>query len=174
MFTLLRQKVFKEFGDQGADTLDRYTTQIECSASLCIRMLNAKEGIGWVIPEGGDDVVVVRSGVYELHQVKTKDESQGTWTTAEVLPILCGQYDRRKIYPTSGCNFHGSVAGIELQLQFLLQFIYHSPGILLVKQNKSLLNGGTMSQPSFFCACAGIAGLNSLTVTLKSRRELEE
>lgn len=106
MFTLLRQKVFREFGDQGADTLDRYITQIEYSASLCVRMLNAKEGIEWVIPEGGDDVVVVRNGIYELHQVKTKDESQGTWTTAEVLPILCGQYHRREIYPTASCNFH--------------------------------------------------------------------
>jgi hypothetical protein len=69
-------------------------------------MLNPKEGIDWVIPEGGDDVVVVRRGIHELHQVKTKDESQGSWTTADVLPILCGQYRRRKIYPAADCHFH--------------------------------------------------------------------
>lgn len=105
MPTLL-QKVFKEFGDQGADTLDRFITQIEYSASLCIRMLNTREGIDSVIPEGGDDVVVVRLGIHELHQVKTKNEGQGPWTTAEVLPILCNQYHRRKIYPSSDCHFH--------------------------------------------------------------------
>jgi hypothetical protein len=106
MLTLLRDKVLREFGDQGADTLDRFFTQIEYTASLCISMLNSKEGIEHVIPEGGDDVVVVRLGVYEFHQVKTKDESQGPWTTADVLPILCGQYHRRKIYPAADCHFH--------------------------------------------------------------------
>lgn len=102
----LLQKVFKEFGDQGADTLSRFFTQIEYTASLCIGMLDSKEGIDYVIPEGGDDVVVVRRGVHELHQVKTKNESHGTWTTADVLPILCSQYRRRKIYPTAECHFH--------------------------------------------------------------------
>jgi hypothetical protein len=105
MLTLL-QKVLKEFGDQGADTLDRFLTQIEYTASLCIAMLNPKEGIDCVIPEGGDDVVVVRLGVYEFRQVKTKDESQGHWTTADVLPILCSQYYRRKIYPAADCQYH--------------------------------------------------------------------
>jgi hypothetical protein len=102
----LLQKVFKEFGDQGADTLNRFFTQIEYTASLCIGALDSKEGIDYVIPEGGDDVVVVRRGKLEFHQVKTKDESHGTWTTADVLPIQCSQYHRRKIYPTAECHFH--------------------------------------------------------------------
>lgn len=105
MPTLL-QKVFREFGDQGADTLKRFITQIEYTASQCISMLDPKEGIDGLIPEGGDDVVVVRRGIHELHQVKTKDESQGPWTTAGVLPILCAQYHRRKIYPAADCHFH--------------------------------------------------------------------
>lgn len=105
MPTLL-QKVLKEFGDQGADVLDRFFTQIEYTASLCIGTLNSKEGIDYVIPEGGDDVVVVRLGIHEFHQVKTKNESQGTWTTADVLPILCNQYHRRKIYPSADCHYH--------------------------------------------------------------------
>ena len=42
MLTLLRQKVLTEFGDQGADLMDRFFTQIEYTASLCIGTLTQR------------------------------------------------------------------------------------------------------------------------------------
>lgn len=103
--TSIKDQVLREFGDKGADTLERYFAQIEYTALWCIRMLRDAEGISAVIPEGVEDVVIVRQDVYELHQVKTRDESQGPWTTAEVLPILCQQYHRRKAFPGE-CRFY--------------------------------------------------------------------
>jgi hypothetical protein len=101
----IKDQVFREFGDEGADTLERYFAQIEYTALWCIRMLHDAEKISAVIPESVEDVVVVRQDVHELHQVKTRDESQGPWTTAIVLPILCQQYHRRKAFPGE-CRFH--------------------------------------------------------------------
>jgi len=103
--TSIKDQVLREFGDQGADTLERYFAQIEYTTLWCIRMLRDAEKISVVIPEGVEDVVVVRQDVYELHQVKTRDESQGPWTTAEVLPILCQQYHRRKAFPGE-CRYY--------------------------------------------------------------------
>jgi len=103
--TSIKDQVLREFGDQGADTLERYFAQIEYTTLWCIRMLRDAERISAVIPEGVEDVVVVRQDVYELHQVKTRDESQGPWTTARVLPVLCQQYHRRKAF-SSECRFH--------------------------------------------------------------------
>jgi hypothetical protein len=103
--TNIKEKVLREFGDHGADTLERYFTQIEYTAFWCIRMLYSAEEIEAVIPEVVEDVVVIQRGVYRLHQVKTRDESQGSWTTADVLPILCQQYHRRRAFPGE-CCFH--------------------------------------------------------------------
>jgi hypothetical protein len=101
----VKEQALREFGDQGADTLERYFAQIEYTAYWCIRMLHDKERIEAVIPEGVEDVVLVRPNLVELHQVKTRDESQGPWTTADALPILCQQYNRRKAYDEV-CCFH--------------------------------------------------------------------
>jgi len=104
--TLIKEQALRQFGDQGAETLQRYYAQIEYSAFWCARMLRAAEGIDAVIPEGVEDVVVVQHGVYRLYQVKTRDESQGPWTTADVLPILCQQYYRRIAFLPSECYYH--------------------------------------------------------------------
>ncbi|MDQ3819765.1 MAG: hypothetical protein M3362_19110 [Acidobacteriota bacterium] len=104
--TTLLQKALRELGDEGADTLGRYFAQIEYTGFLCIRMLRTNEGILGVIPEGGDDVVVVRLNINELHQVKTRNESRGPWTTAIILPILCHQYHRRILFPDTDCEYH--------------------------------------------------------------------
>jgi len=101
----IKAQVLREFGDHGADTLERYFVQIEYTAFWCIRMLRHAEGIEAVIPEGVEDAVIVRLGINELHQIKTRDESQGPWTNAEVLPILCQQYQRRNAF-LGQCHFH--------------------------------------------------------------------
>lgn len=96
--TNIKAQVLREFGDEGADTLARYFAQIEYTAFWCIQMLIDAQGIEAVIPEGVEDVVVIRGDIHELHQIKTRDESQGPWTTADVLPILCQQYNRRNAF----------------------------------------------------------------------------
>jgi hypothetical protein len=101
----IKELCLREFGDQGAETLERYFAQIAYTAFWCIRMLYSHEGIEAVIPEGYEDVVVIRKGVYELHQVKTRQESRGPWSMSEVLAILCQQYNRRSFFP-SACLFH--------------------------------------------------------------------
>ncbi len=99
----VKELALREFGDHGAETLERYFAQIEYTAYWCIRMLYQEEGIKFVIPEGVEDVVIARIGVFELHQVKTRDEGQDPWTTAEVLPILCQQYNRRRAFKNNCC-----------------------------------------------------------------------
>jgi hypothetical protein len=135
--TGIREKVLREFGDHGAETLERYFAQIEYTAFWCIRMLRDAEEIEAVIPEGVEDVVVIQRGIYKLHQIKTRDESQGPWTTAEILPILCQQYHRRKAFPKE-CCFHfisNQVADIKTtfrtgsfgplyRLRFLLEILH--------------------------------------------------
>lgn len=95
---------FRELGDQGADTWSRYAAQFEYTAYYCIRMLHAAEQIESVVPEGGDDVLVNRHQRDELHQIKTRDEGQGPWTTALVYPILCQQFSRRAHFRPA-CHF---------------------------------------------------------------------
>ena len=73
--------------------------RIGACISLC---LNPSKG---VIPEGIDDVTLIKENCFELHQVKCRDESQPPWTTADVLPILCNQYRRRTAF-NHPCQFH--------------------------------------------------------------------
>ena len=94
----VKELILREFGDHGADTLDRYFTQLEYTAYWCIRMLRPSEEIEEVIPEAVEDLVIRRVKKTELHQVKTRDESRGPWTLAEVFPILCQQYHRRTAF----------------------------------------------------------------------------
>lgn len=101
----LKAQILRLYGDHGAETLDRYFAQIEYTAYWCIRMLRRGEGIIAVIPEGIEDVVIERLHCFELHQVKTRDESRGPWPTSEVVPILCAQYHRRGAFAKE-CSFH--------------------------------------------------------------------
>ncbi|HEY7635923.1 MAG TPA: hypothetical protein VH763_10285 [Gemmatimonadales bacterium] len=96
----LKERVLREFGDQGADTIERYWAQIEYTAFWCIRLLLPSERLQSVIAEGIEDVVVVREVLVELRQVKTRDESVGSWTTAELLDILVAQYSRGMAFST--------------------------------------------------------------------------
>lgn len=105
LMSKIKQRVLREFGDDGADTLRRYWAQIEYTAYWCIRMLRPKEVIQAVTPESVEDLMIERNGITELHQVKTRDESQGVWTIAEVLPIFCQQYHRRKAF-SGECHFY--------------------------------------------------------------------
>jgi hypothetical protein len=102
--TRVKERVLREYGDSGADTLARYWAQVEYAAFWCARMLDPAEGIEAVTPEGVEDVVITRAAAgaaarhHELHQVKTRDESRGPWTTADALPVLCAQYRRRHAF----------------------------------------------------------------------------
>jgi hypothetical protein len=102
----IKEQVLREFGDEGADTLRRYFIQIEYTVLWCIRMLNKTEQIDAVIPEGIDDVAIVRGKSIELHQIKTRTESQGVWLFGDILETLSKQYFRRKAFPEYECFFH--------------------------------------------------------------------
>jgi hypothetical protein len=97
--------ILRIFDDTGADTFEKHWAQIEYTAYWCMQMVLPAARINGVIPEGVDDVTLMRNGSYELHQVKCRDESQPPWTTAEVLPILCAQYHRRGAFNLP-CQFH--------------------------------------------------------------------
>jgi len=103
--TSIKQQALRLFDDKGADTIRRFFAQIEYTAYWCIRMVRDAEGIDAVLPEVVEDLVIERRVANELRQVKTRDESQGPWSTADVLPILCKQYHRRLAF-TARCHFH--------------------------------------------------------------------
>lgn len=100
-----KELVLRKYDDTGANTLNKHWAQIEYTAYWCIHLLIPQSGVVGVIPEGVDDVLLVKRSHLELHQVKCRDESQPPWTTAEVLPILCGQYLRRNAFEQP-CQFH--------------------------------------------------------------------
>lgn len=101
----VKELLLRQFDDTGADTFAKHWAQIEYTAYWCIQMVLPQAKINGVIPEGIEDVTIIRDGHYELHQVKCRDESQPPWTTAETLPILCGQYHRRHAF-SHPCEFH--------------------------------------------------------------------
>jgi hypothetical protein len=101
----IKELVLREFGDDGADTLEKYWAQIEYTAYWCISLLSNRAGLVSVAPEAVEDLVLEREECFELHQVKCRDESQPSWTTSEVLPILCKQYSRRRAFSRT-CYFH--------------------------------------------------------------------
>lgn len=100
-----KELVLRKYDDTGADTLQKHWAQIEYTAYWCVHLLVPQSGIKGVIPEGIDDVTLIRDSSFDLHQVKCRDESQPPWTTAGVLPILCNQYLRRAAF-TKPCQFH--------------------------------------------------------------------
>lgn len=100
----VKELVLRLYGDQGSDTIDRLASQVEYTADLCIQMLDPTSGIEAVIPEWLEDISLEHRDYEELIQVKTRDESVGFWTIAEVLPILCALYHRRHAVGRS-CRF---------------------------------------------------------------------
>lgn len=102
----VKDQILRDFGDHGAETFERYFAQIEYTAYWCIRMLHSAAEVEAVIPEGVEDILVVQRDIYKLYQVKTRDESQGPWTVADVLPILCQQYYKRRAFCGKQCCFH--------------------------------------------------------------------
>jgi len=101
---IVRDRVLREWGDEGAEAVARYWTQIEYIAYWCIRMIRPEEGIEAIVPEFLDDVVVRRRTHDELHQVKTRNESQGPWLIDPILPIICKQWSRRAEF-RENCRF---------------------------------------------------------------------
>ncbi len=101
----VKDLVFRQYGDEGADTLEKHWAQIEYTGYLCSRMLLPRSGILGIIPEGIEDVCIVHDDLIELHQVKCRDETQPPWTIAEVLPILCKLYNHRLAFEQS-CEYH--------------------------------------------------------------------
>ena len=102
----LKSKVLERFGDEGASTLDRYFAQLEYTAAWCVRLLDPAWRVRLVIPEAVEDLVVIRNGVFELRQIKTRDESVGAWRTVEVVPILAAQYYRSHFFGERRFSFH--------------------------------------------------------------------
>ena len=102
----IKEQVLREFGDDGAETLERYFVQLEYTVLWCIRMLYKSDQIEAIIPEGIEDVVILKTGKIELHQVKTRSESQGPWIFSDALNIICKQFHRRKAFSDKQCSFH--------------------------------------------------------------------
>lgn len=102
---ITKELVLREYGDEGADTLEKHWAQIEYTAYLCSLMLSSTSGIIGVIPEGIEDVCIVHEDSFELHQVKCRDNTQPPWTTAEILPILSKLYHHRLAFDKL-CEFH--------------------------------------------------------------------
>jgi hypothetical protein len=96
MFQAVEERVLREFGDYGADTLRRYFAQIEYTAFLCIRMLGEPDRISAVVPETLEDVQVEHSLGVELHQTKTRAESRPPWTWPELVPVLAKLFSARR------------------------------------------------------------------------------
>ncbi|GHO65729.1 hypothetical protein KSC_046210 [Ktedonobacter sp. SOSP1-52] len=137
MLTKLKAQILREAGDHGADTLGRYYAQMVYTAYWCIRMLRKDEEIEAVIPEGTEDLVILRRGVSELHQVKTRQESVGAWTCSEVLPILCKQYYRRNVFPNQQFHFvSNSIADTRAQRNYIP--LYRLKFLLEIKHSKQV------------------------------------
>lgn len=83
MFDLILSK----FGDYGAESSRRDKFQEHYVAWWCIEML-FDDTISEVICEYGEDLVINRGGVYELYQVKTKQESVDDWKLNDLIPII--------------------------------------------------------------------------------------
>lgn len=83
----MEDKIIAKFGDHGADSSRRDRFQEHFAAYYCVQML-FDGSILEVICEYGEDVVVNRNQGYELHQVKTKQESVSEWNLADLYPII--------------------------------------------------------------------------------------
>lgn len=101
-----KDAILRTYGDHGADTYRRYKRQVHYAAYWAIRMLIDAESIDFIIPEGVEDFVIFSRNTCRLYQIKTRDESQGPWTIANVLPILCKLYDHSEAFTYSDVSYH--------------------------------------------------------------------
>ncbi len=95
--------------------------QVEYTAFRCIQMVSGRYGILNVVPEVGDDVLIERKDCFELHQVKTRSETQGSWLASEVVPIFVKQLlSARRLDKPSRCVFvsNASAANSDSQANF--------------------------------------------------------
>lgn len=83
--------IIERFGDFGAESSRRDEFQKHYAAYCCIEML-FDQSISEVICEYGEDIVIGRNGVYELHQVKTKQESVDDWKLDDLIPIIAKSF----------------------------------------------------------------------------------
>src|SRR5947209_3038435 len=94
MSSFLENVIARVDDDSGAGMFKRYFAQIEHTAFWCARMLREAEEIEGVVPEGYEDVLIIRKDGYEQRQIKTRSESVGPWTVSDVIPIFSKQYAR--------------------------------------------------------------------------------
>lgn len=80
----MSDEILDKFGDHGAETSRRYEFQKHYAAHWCIEMLS-DTSITEVLCEYGEDVVINRRCIYELHQVKTKQESVDDWKWEDLV-----------------------------------------------------------------------------------------
>jgi hypothetical protein len=84
----MQDQILEKFGDFGAESSRRDRFHEHYSVHWCINMF-FDASITEIILEYGEDLVVNRNGNYELHQVKTKQESvQEEWNVTNILPII--------------------------------------------------------------------------------------
>ncbi len=83
----MRDTILEKFGDHGADSSRRDRFQEHYAAQWCLKMLS-DTSISEVICEYGEDIVINKNGIFELHQVKTKQESVDEWKLADLIPII--------------------------------------------------------------------------------------
>lgn len=148
---MVKDQSLRKYGDHGADTYRRYKRQVHYAAYWAIRMLVDAESIEFVIPEGVEDLVILSRDTCKLYQIKTRDESRGAWTIAEVIPILCKLYDHKEAFTYSDFTYHfvsnqkadneskaKNSFGKLYQLKYLLE-ILHIQGDLTDEEEKELV-----------------------------------
>lgn len=87
----MTDRILEKFGDHGAESSRRDEFQKHYAAHWCIEML-WDDSITEVICEYGEDVVVARSKSYELHQVKTRQESMSDWQLNDLIHVFAKSF----------------------------------------------------------------------------------
>jgi len=129
--------------DTGAQTFRRYFAQFEYTAHCCIRLLTCAPQLIAVYPETYDDVLLEFEQLVEYHQVKTREESQGAWTVADVYPFLAKMYtNRNAMKKTASYHFVSNQnADTETSLEGIgLGALYKLKLLLDTKKANSTLN----------------------------------
>jgi len=84
-------RILEKFGDHGAESSRRDEFQKHYAAHWCIEML-CDDSINEVICEYGEDIVVTRNKSYELHQVKTRQESMSDWQLNDLIHVFAKSF----------------------------------------------------------------------------------
>jgi hypothetical protein len=83
--------ILDKFGDHGAESSRRDEFQKHYAAFWCLEMLE-REDITEVICEYGEDIVVTSNNSYELHQVKTRQESMSDWQLEDLMHVFAKSF----------------------------------------------------------------------------------